>query len=400
MNSSSRDFAVSIVTTLRAANYHALFAGGCVRDLLLGKTPADFDVATDATPDDVMRLFRRTVPVGVSFGVIRVIGSKSQGEVEVATFRSDGEYLDGRRPESVTFGSAETDALRRDFTINGMFLDPVTNEVIDYVGGRNDLDGRVIRAIGDPFARFAEDKLRLLRAVRFAARLEFEIESQTADAIRSMASEVTQVSIERIMDEWRKMIVPPTRVRALTMARELGLLQVLISGLSEESWIETIRVLNALPNEPGFPLAMAALLRKLGVAATVRDWKLSNSDRDRIVRLIEAQDALLNPDSLPRSRLKRILASPEINELLDLHESIALATTGDWTHVNYCRRYLRELPDGPIDPPPLVTGRDLIEAGLKPGPRFSGLLEKIRDAQLDGVIQTKEDGIKLIAEDV
>ena len=208
-----RAFAFEVVDRLQRAGHRALWAGGCVRDLLMDREPSDYDVATDATPDRVMGLFRRTIPVGVSFGVVRVLGPREAGAVEVATFRSDGRYDDGRRPQSVTFGTPEADARRRDFTINGMFLDPVRDEILDLVGGKKDLEARVLRAIGDPIERFAEDKLRLLRAVRFAARLGFELEQSTKAAIASMAGEVRVVSAERIAEELRKMLVHPSRGR-------------------------------------------------------------------------------------------------------------------------------------------------------------------------------------------
>jgi tRNA nucleotidyltransferase/poly(A) polymerase len=404
MNERHRAFAVGVVKTLRTAGFQALFAGGCVRDLLLGESPSDFDVATDATPEAVMRLFRHTVPVGVSFGVVRVIGSKEQGEIEVATFRSDGEYLDGRRPDTIAFASPEVDAHRRDFTINGMFYDPLKEEVIDYVGGREDLNNRVLRAIGDPFSRFREDKLRLLRAVRFTARLGFALDPQTEAAIHQMASQIKQVSVERIVEELRKMFVHPTRVLAVEWIRNLNLLEALLPGLSprtdSENWSETIRVLTALPRIVSFPLAMAALLRRLGsveaIDSVLGTWKLSNADRDRIDWLLQHEQALVNAESIPRSRLKRLLSAPGIDELLALHRAIAEASSSDLKFVLYCEEYRTKLPEGPLDPPFLVTGRDLIEAGLKPGPKFSTMLEQIRDAQLEGTIQTKEEGLKLI----
>ena len=285
-----------------------------------------------------------------------------------------------------------------------MFYDPILNEVIDYVGGRQDLDNRVLRAIGDPFARFREDKLRLLRAVRFTARLGFSLDPQTEAAIRQMASQITQVSVERIVDELRKMLVHPTRVLAVEGIRNLNLLEVLVPGLSPNTdakiWFETIRVLTALPHIVSFPLAMTALLRRMGsveaIDSVLGTWKLSNADRERIVWLLQHENALVDAKSLPRSRLKRLLAAPGIDELLDLHRAIAEAASADLRFSLYCEEYRRNLPEGPLDPPFLVTGRDLIEAGLKPGPRFSTLLEQVRDAQLEGTIQTKQEGLKLI----
>ena len=413
MSEPLREFAVSVVEVLRAAGFEALFAGGCVRDLLLGVRAADYDVATNATPNAVIHLFRRTTLVGVSFGVVRVIGPKGVGEVEVATFRTDGEYRDGRHPESVEFGTAEADASRRDFTINGMFLDPISGEVIDYVGGQLDLDRRVVRAIGDPRARFAEDKLRLLRAVRFTSRLAFTLDPATAEAVRLMAPEVRQVSVERIAQEWSRMITHPRRSLAMELTRELGLLDAvlpLLAGIANQNagsrlhpdddvWASTMRVLDELPSNPSFPLAMAALLHGLGSGTIAdqigREWKLSNADRERIAWLVDRQSALLEAERLSRSRLKRLLCEPGIDELMALHRAIAVATTDDMCHVAYCERYRRDQPEGPLDPIPLVNGRDLIEIGVYPGPGFALILERIRDAQLDGAITTKAEAVAL-----
>src|SRR5262249_52354055 len=249
---------------------------------VLGQEPADFDVATDATPDRVMALFRRTVPVGVSFGVVRVLGPPGAGEVEVATFRSDGAYLDGRHPESVRFGTPEEDAARRDFTINGMFLDPLSGEVIDYVGGRADLQNRVLRAIGEPADRFAEDKLRLLRAVRFAARFGLEIEPRTRAALLAMADEVRVVAAERIAQELRRLLVHGSRALGMQLALETGLVAAILPDLlpmrglfqgkpvqpDGDLWDHTMLVLENLPEGPTFPLAFAALYHDVGKPAT------------------------------------------------------------------------------------------------------------------------------------
>jgi poly(A) polymerase len=426
---SRRSFATEVVARLRQAGFQALWAGGCVRDLILGLTPADYDVATDATPDRVMRLFRKTVPVGVSFGVVRVLGPPGAGEVEVATFRTDVNYVDGRRPEAVVFGSPREDASRRDFTINGMFLDPLSGQVIDYVGGQEDLKAGIIRAIGDPVLRFTEDKLRLLRAVRFAARFGFTIEPATRAALVAMAEQVHVVAAERIAQELRRMLVHEGRVRGMQLALDTGLVAAILpelanlkghpsGGEGDDLWRQTLRVLEKLPPEPSFPLAMAALLHQTGrpvvesagceaetshepLSARIaeelaRDLKLSNAERERIGWLVRHQQALVEPRTLPVARLKRTLASQGIDELLALHRAIALATSGDDANVAWCERYLREQPDGPIDPPPLVSGDDLVALGLRPGPEFKRLLETLRDAQLEGTIQTKEQALELV----
>ena len=432
MSDARRGFAVEVVRTLRGAGFRAFFAGGCVRDLLLGQDPADFDVATDAHPESVLALFRRTVPVGVSFGVVRVLGPKEGGEVEVATFRSDGAYLDGRHPEAVHFGTAEADASRRDFTINGMFLDPEADEVIDYVGGRADLAAGVIRAIGVPEDRFREDKLRLLRAVRFAARFGFSLEPHTREALETMAGEVVQVAAERIAQEFRKMLVHPGRVLALNLAMDSGLIAAILpellpmKGLAQDKpllpggdlWDHTLLALENLPPAPTFPLALATLLHDAGkpaskglkdgqttffnheyagrrIAETIaRRLKLSNADRDRVAWLVESHQALADPTKLREAKLKRLLTMPGIDELLALHRADAMASLGEAPHVDYCEWYLREQPAGPINPPPLVTGHDLVQNGWTPGPRFAAMLENVREAQLEGMVKSKKDALE------
>ncbi|MFO0959885.1 MAG: CCA tRNA nucleotidyltransferase [Isosphaeraceae bacterium] len=339
-----QEFAREVVARLQAAGFEALWAGGCVRDLLLGRDASDYDVATSATPDKVMQLFRRTIPVGVSFGVVRVLGPRPAGEVEVATFRSDGAYIDGRRPESVVFGSAEVDASRRDFTINGMFLDPITNQVLDYVGGREDLLHRRLRAIGDPSARFREDKLRLLRAVRFAARFGMEIERTTLDAVQSMADQVTMVAAERIAQELRKMLVDRNRARAIDLARDVGLLPRIILPLSSlvgddgrevvpSAWQRTLGVLDFLPEVTNFPLAFAALMHAItadpGPTLAASEFlRLANHERDRASWLVVNQAVLRAPQSLAVHELKRWLVVDGIEDLLELQRAIGRASDG------------------------------------------------------------------------
>jgi poly(A) polymerase len=427
-----REFATEVVSRLRDAGFQALWAGGCVRDLILGLDPADYDVATDATPERVMALFRRTVPVGVSFGVVRVLGPPGAGEVEVATFRSDGAYHDGRRPEAVTFSTPEADASRRDFTINGMFLDPIEGAVIDYVGGRADLERRVLRAIGEPAERFAEDKLRLIRAVRFAARFGLEIEPRTRSALVAMADQIRVVAVERVAQELRKILVHPSRARGMDLAFDVGLVAAILpelvpmKGLFQgkpaqpdgDLWDHTLLVLDNLPAEPSFPLAFAALLHDVGkprtkglkdgrmtfhnhevvgrriAEAICHHLRLSNAERERVAWLVEYHQALGEPENLRQSTLKRILARPGIEELLALHRADALATTGDDSKVNYCERYLREQPDGPINPPPLLDGHDLYRRGLKEGPHYKVILDQAREAQLERVINSKKDAME------
>lgn len=404
-----REFAEEVVRRLRKAGFQSLWAGGCVRDLILGQTPSDYDVATDARPEQVMAALPfHTIPVGISFGVVRVNHPRRRGtEVEVATFRNDGAYVDGRRPESVSFSTPQEDAERRDFTINGMFFDPISQELIDYVGGREDLDRRILRAIGEPMARFREDKLRLLRAVRFAARFGLSIHPITEQAIRSMAAEVVLVSPERISQEFKRMLIHPSRTAAMSLAWDLGLINAVLPELSQSgiaphlpddklTWAYTLRLLGFLPESPTFPLAFAALLSQVDsrvADAISRRLRLSNADRDRITWLVASGSLLNEAERLPTSRLKRILALPGVNELLSLHRAKALASSGDLSHVEFCVHFLEKEPAGPINPPPLLTGDDLMRHGLTPGPHFATILDQVRDAQLEGLIDTKDQAL-------
>jgi poly(A) polymerase len=451
---SERDFALEVVRRLREAGHEALWAGGCVRDELLGLVPQDYDVATSAHPDTVRRLFRRTIAVGASFGVIEVLGPRTPDgclKVQVATFRSDVSYSDGRHPDAVVFSSAREDALRRDFTINGMFFDPLENRLIDYVGGQDDLRDRVLRAIGDACQRFEEDKLRMLRAVRMATRFGLEIEPATADAIRAMAPQIGVVSAERIADELRKMLVDPRRARGMRLFMDLGLAQPVLPellpmrGLPQglprpdapalpppglpgpaaadgeiDLWEHVLRVLDRLGPAPSFPLALAALLHDIGKPRTVgrtpdrytfyyhehvgrrmageicERLKLSNDEQKRIEWLVEKHQILSDAHQMRPSKLKALLIHPGIRELLDLHRADALASGRDTAHVEYAEQLLREWTKDDLDPPPLLTGEDLIEAGLKPGPIFKKLLDGVREAQLDGTIRTREEAWELV----
>lgn len=404
-----RDFAEEVVVKLRRAGFQALWAGGCVRDLLLGLTPADYDVATDATPEQATAaLPYRSLTIGASFGVVKVRHPRQKGnEVEIATFRSDLAYIDGRRPVGVVFSSPREDAERRDFTINGLFMDPSSGEVVDYVGGRADLDARVLRAIGDPAARFEEDKLRLLRAVRFASRFDLTIESETWAAIRAMAPQIDVVSPERIAQELRKMLEHPSRARSIASMMDCGLMAAVfppLGDLDADLRARILRTQDALPPDAEFPLALAALLHPApsehppAVVADdlCRRLKLSNADRERIDWLVAFHDSLIDAESLPISQLKRILARPGIDELLKLHRADALATRRDLRHVDFCREYLERQPDGPIDPPPLLTGNDLIRHGLKPGPHFAAILDRVRDAQLESRVRDRDEALAFV----
>lgn len=416
-----RAFAIEVVERLRAAGFQALWAGGCVRDLVLGHAPSDYDVATDAMPRVVMRLFPRTVPVGVSFGVVRVLGPAGAGEVEVATFRSDGRYLDGRRPESVRFGRPEDDARRRDFTINGMFLDPIGGELIDYVGGGADLEAGIVRAIGDPRARFEEDKLRLVRAVRFAARFGFAIDPETHAAVVALAPKIAVVAPERIAQELRRMLVDRSRRRGVELLAETGLLAELLPEVERlrepgapADWPRTLGALEALGAEPpSFSLALAALLldvpleegppdaaglRPVGRLRGIgRRLRLSNDELERTAWLVRHHDALERALEGRPSARKTLLVHPGAGDLIRLAAARSQAEGHAPAISDAARRYLTELPEGPLDPPPLVTGDDLRALGMPPGPAYKRLLDAVRTAQLDGAIQSRHEALEWIA---
>ncbi len=418
-----RDFATDVVRRLREAGYTALFAGGCVRDLLLNRPAKDFDVATTATPDEVRQLFgkRRTLAVGASFGVIIVLAPKeTQGlqplgvtQVEVATFRREGEYTDGRRPDRVEFCSPEEDARRRDFTINGMFYDPIESRVLDYVGGEHDLGAGIIRAIGDPHDRMREDKLRMLRAIRFAATLDFKLEQTTFFAVQEVSAQLTVVSAERIAQELKKMLVDPHRRRAMKLCLEAGLLDVIVPELIAADGIggsfkspadalrgfdRSLQMLHLL-TEPRFELALAALLHDLPAEPTVQTicqrLKLSNDEKDRIGWLVAHQDELLEASEFSPAQLKRTLSHPYADDLLTLLHVKLLAENADLHPVMFCRDFLTKTPPELLNPPLLVAGHDLIRLGMKPGPQFKVLLDQIRDAQLNGEIETREAALAL-----
>jgi poly(A) polymerase len=428
-----REFAVDVVRRLRGAGFQALWAGGCVRDQILDLTPKDYDVATDARPEQVQALFRRTVAVGASFGVVEVLGPPPL-RVQVATFRSDVSYSDGRHPDAVVFASAREDALRRDFTINGMFFDPLENQVIDYVGGQEDLKERLLRAIGDPAERFAEDKLRLLRAVRFATQFELTLDSSTEVAVRAMAGQISVVSAERIAEELRRLLVDLHRRRGMELFMDLGLAEAIIPELLEmkgvlqgppdaptgDLWDHVLRVLDLLGPAPSFSLAMGALLHDIGKRRTMGRTpdrytfyyhehvgrslankiclrlKLSNAERERIEWLVEKHQFLCDARQMRQSKLKMILVHPGIRELLSLHRADARASGRSEDHVDFCEQKLREWSIQDLDPPPLITGDDLVRHGLEPGPHFKTLLDAVREAQLEGTITTPEEGMALV----
>jgi len=431
-----RDFAIDVVRRLQEAGQKALWAGGCVRDELLGLVPRDYDVATDARPEVVRRLFRRTIAVGMSFGVVEVIGPRDHGEplkVQVATFRADVSYSDGRHPDEVVFASAREDALRRDFTINGMFYDPLKGQLFDFVGGQDDLVARRLRAIGDPAVRFEEDKLRLLRAVRIATRFDLTIDPGTDQAIRAMAPQITVVSAERIAEELRQLLVHPARARGVALLGDTGLAAAILpevvpmmslpqgrpGAATGTLWEHVLRVLDLLGPEPSFPLALAALLHDVGKPRTVGRTpdrytfynhehvgkrlaseiclrlKLPTAERERVEWLVEKHQYLCDARTLRASKLKTILAHPGIHDLLALHRADALASDRSIEHVEYCEGLLREWTAADLNPPPLLTGHDLAGLGLEPGPVYKQLLDAVREAQLEGTVTTPEQALEL-----
>ena len=391
-----------------------------MRDFLLGRDPQDYDVATNARPEQVRQIFghRQTAAVGASFGVILVRGPGKAGTVEVATFRTEGPYRDGRRPESVAFTTPEEDAQRRDFTINGMFYDPITHDVLDYVGGERDLSAGLVRAIGDPHDRMREDKLRMLRAVRFAAALEFELDPTTAAAIREMAGEIHVVSAERIAQELRRMLVDSQRRRAMELAWQVGLLSQIFPELnpilaaepaekSTEAFQRIGQMLHLL-EKPSFETALAVLLHVLFTSETSPDQtvktidricrrlRLSNRETEQLSWLLVHQYALADAPRLQPATLKRLLAHPLIRDLLAVSRVERIVTNDDLAPVIFCEEFLQNTPLEEIDPPPLVTGDDLISRGLSPGPQFRNLLTAVRDAQLNGEITTSAAALELV----
>jgi tRNA nucleotidyltransferase/poly(A) polymerase len=397
-----KEFAVQIVQRLQQAGFEAVWAGGCVRDMLLGLKPKDYDVATSALPEQIRDLFghRQTLAIGASFGVITVLGPKSAGQVEVATFRQDAEYSDGRHPDSVRFSTAEHDAQRRDFTINGMFYDPVQDVVLDFVDGRRDIDERVIRAIGNPEERIAEDKLRMLRAVRFAATYQFHLNEATATAIRGHAVEINLVSGERIGQELRRMLSSPTRRVAAELLRETELLGQLVDEgklltANRANWKTRLRWLEKLklPRfEPAVVVLLGPVLKEHGIGAVTERWKLSVAERKTIQWIDEHWLQLTRAASLPWSQIQPLLAHPDAPLALDLAEA---AAGPEQIGLVVCRQRLA-WPREQLDPPPLLDGNDLRGMGLKPGPEFARLLAGVRAAQLDGELGEREAALEWV----
>jgi poly(A) polymerase len=440
LSSDKAQQAVRIVYTLREQGHTAYLAGGCVRDLLLGREPADYDVATSATPEQVMRILPQTYAVGAQFGVVLVPVLRDSPEgranysVEVATYRSDGAYSDGRHPDQVRFSSdPRLDVQRRDFTINGLMLDPINQEVLDWVAGREDLERRVIRTIGDPYQRFAEDKLRLLRGVRFAARFGYTMEEKTFQAIRDLASEIHQVSRERIRDEILKMLTEGQARRAFELLDQTGLLEQVLPEIKKmqgvqqplqfhpegDVWVHTLMLLEGLPANVSKTLALGALLHDVGKPPTFRvadrirfdqhaevgtrmaeeicrRLRLSNDETEQVCALVANHMRFGHVMRMKESTLKRFLRLPRFTEHLELHRLDCLGSHRDLALYNFAQEKLQTLPAEQIRPVPLLTGNDLIAAGYAPGPAFKKLLTAVEDAQLEGSIHNKDEALALV----
>jgi poly(A) polymerase len=450
-----REFANSIVARLRQHGYQAYLVGGCVRDLLLGREPADYDVATDARPDDVMRIFPETYAVGAQFGVVLVplpeserfsrpnetsaeecaLGHHHKACVEVATFRCDVGYSDGRHPDEVRFSrDPREDVQRRDFTINGLLLDPEKNEVLDFVGGRQDLESKIIRAIGNPDIRFSEDKLRMLRAVRFAARFEYTIESATLLSIQKLASQIDQVSRERVRDELTRMLTEGHAKRAFELLDQTGLLREVLpeidamKGVQQppefhpegDVFVHTLLMLEKLPQPCSTALAWGVLLHDVGkpptfrrapdrirfdeharvgtrmAEAICRRFRFSNDETRQIVALVENHMRFGDVERMKPSTFKKFIRLPRFDQHLELHRLDCESSHRNLRLYDFTRDKMNSLPPEEVRPEPLLNGDDLIAAGYSAGPKFKAILGTIEDAQLDGRLHTKEEAMQLL----
>jgi poly(A) polymerase len=422
-----------IAERLRAAGHTAYFAGGCVRDLLRGEVPKDVDIATDALPEQVQKIFPRTYAVGAHFGVIVVL--EDQFQFEVATFRSDGVYLDGRRPVDVHFSTAEKDAARRDFTINGMFFDPVKDEVIDFVGGREDLKASVVRAIGDPTQRFGEDRLRMLRAIRFATVLGFEIDPATWDAVVGQAASITQISAERIREELIKIFLSPHRARGWDLLDASGLMRAILPEIEEMKGCEqppqfhpegdvfkhTRIMLEMLPPEASLPLVFSVLFHdiakpptamvdgegrirfnghdRIGAEMTesiMERLRFSRAEIDATVEAVRQHMVFKDVPNMRVAKLKRFMARPTFEDELELHRVDCASSHAMLDNYEFLLKKKQEFANEPIIPPPLVRGDDLIAMGMKPGPRFGEILEAVETRQLEGALKNREEALEWV----
>lgn len=429
MNRSSIEASAErIVRRLHDAGYEALFAGGCVRDRLSGATPKDFDIATSATPAQILALFERGESIGAHFGVILV--REKNEHFEIATFRSDGEYSDGRHPDSVVFTTAEEDARRRDFTVNGMFFDPVRGALIDYVNGQEDLEAKLIRAIGDPLERFREDHLRLLRAIRFATVLDFKIEKETWQAVKTQAPAITSLPPERIREELDKIWKHPNRLKGFDLLVESGLMRILLPEIMNlqgceqppqwhpegDVFVHTRLMLSLLPDEASLPLVLSTLFHdigkpdtfcydkeadrirfnghdKLGAEMTgriLRRLKYSNQIIDSTVDAVSVHMRFKDVTKMRKAKLKRFMARKHFEDELELHRVDCLGSSGNLDNYRFLIEKAEEFSSEPLVPPPFLSGKDLIERGLRPGPEFKTLLREAQDLQLEGTLPSRK----------
>ncbi len=429
----SQELARQVVVTLRHQGHEAFWAGGCVRDLLLGREPKDYDVATSALAAEIQSCFPRTEAVGAQFGVVIVKGDEA--DIEVATFRLDHDYCDGRRPSGVSFTrSPEQDVQRRDFTINGLLYDPLEERYLDFVGGRSDLEARLIRAIGSPDDRFAEDKLRMLRAVRFAARLDFAIEPKTLTAIRNHAAEIEQIAVERIQTELSRILTEGGARRGFELLDQTGLLERVLpevarmKGVAQppafhpegDVWTHTLLMLEQL-DHPSLTLALGTLLHDVGKPPTYRvaerirfdghveagveiarkicgRLRYSHKETEQVLALVANHMRFGDVTRMRASTLKRFMRLPAFDEHLELHRVDCLSSHRNLGNYDFVRRMESELSETDLRPPRLITGGDLIAAGYKPGPPFQAILTEVEDAQLEGRLHSREEALALVEE--
>ena len=424
----------AVVQRLQNAGFLAFYAGGCVRDTLLGLAPKDYDVATSARPGEVQALFPRNVAVGAHFGVICVL--EGAYSFDVATFRSDDAYVDGRHPTGVTFSTPELDAQRRDFTINGMFFDPIRGEVIDYVHGREDLASGILRAIGEPAQRFREDRLRLLRAVRFAATFGFEIEAATWQAVRENAAQIHVVSAERIREELVRIFTAPTRVRGFDLLDASGLMKEILPEIEAlkgceqppqfhpegDVHVHTRRMLELLPPQTSLPLVFSVLFHDIGkpptyafdpVAGRIRfsghdkvgaemtvaimeRLRFSREEIDATAEAVANHMVFKDVQSMRVSRLKRFMAGPYFADELELHRVDCASSHGLLDNYEFLLQKRKEFANEPLIPPPLLSGRDVLALGWKPGPKIGEILEAVQNRQLEGTLTSREEALAWI----
>ena len=431
---SNKAAAVEIIGKLQEEGHIAYLAGGCVRDMLRGEIPKDYDIATSALPEQITSIFSKTREVGVHFGVVIVI--KDNQAFDVATFRNDGSYNNGRHPEDVTFSTPEEDTARRDFTINGIFFDPISQKHIDFVNGRSDIEKKVVRAIGDPDLRFQEDHLRLLRAVRFAARFNYEIEEKTWKSIKLNASEISKISKERVRDELTKILLNENRVLGFDLLVDSGLMVHIIPEILQlrgceqppqfhpegDVFVHTRLMLSLLKDNPSIELVLSVLLHDIGKPATysfdeaadrirfnghdklgaemsnqiLRGLKFSNSIVEDVVQMVANHMTFKDVQKMRQSKLKRFMSRSTFSDEKELHRVDCLGSWGGLDNYDFLNEKMIEFANEPIIPAPLLTGKDLIEFGWAPGPNLGETLNSVQDLQLEGTLNSKKEALEWI----